>query len=78
MGRGFAGALLDLLLTRESQTPENAVFLAPLPYEQEDYLCDLLEELDSDVTCNAQLTKLVHCGYDLYLDIARPAKLLES
>ena len=52
--------------------------LGHIPYEQEDYLCDLLEELDSDVTCNAQLTKLVHCGYDLYLDIARPAKLLES
>ena len=45
-------------------------------YLQEDHLCDFLEELDGEVTCNAQLTKLVSGGYDLYLDIATPVRTL--
>ena len=49
--------------------------LGHIPYDQEDYLCDFLEELDGEVTCNAQLTKLVSGGYDLYLDIAIPVRL---
>ena len=48
--------------------------LGHIPLDQEDYLCDFLEELGNEVTCNAQLTKLVHGGYDLYLDIARPVR----
>ena len=51
--------------------------LGHIPLDQEDYLCDFLEELGNEVTCNAQLTKLVHGGYDLYLDIARPPKLVD-
>lgn len=51
--------------------------LGHIPLDQEDYLCDFLEELGNEVTCSAQLTKLVHGGYDLYLDIARPPKLVD-
>ena len=51
--------------------------LGHIPLDQEDHLCDFLEELGNEVTCSAQLTKLVHGGYDLYLDIARPPKLVD-
>jgi hypothetical protein len=51
--------------------------LGHIPLDQEDYLCDFLEELGNEVTCNAQLTKLVHGGYDLYLDIARPPRVVD-
>ena len=49
--------------------------LGHIPYEDEGYLMEFLEELGGDVTCDAKLTKLVHGGYDLHLDIARPPKL---
>ena len=39
---------------------------------------EFLEELGGDVTCDAKLTKLVHGGYDLHLDIARPQLCLIS
>ena len=51
--------------------------LGHIPYDQEGYLCDFLDELGHEVTCNAQLTKLVHGGYDLYLDISLPPRVLE-
>jgi hypothetical protein len=51
--------------------------LGHTPYDQEDYLCDFLEELGSEVTCNAQLTKLVSGGCDLYLDIAQPLRVVK-
>ena len=49
--------------------------LGHIPYEDEGYLMEFLEELGGDVTCDAKLAKLVHGGYDLHLDIARPPKL---
>ena len=51
--------------------------LGHIPYDQEGYLCDFLDELGNEVTCNAQLTKLVHGGYDLYLDISLPPRVLD-
>jgi len=46
--------------------------LGHIPYRDEEYLVEFLEELSGDVACDAKLTKLVHGGYDLYLDILRP------
>ena len=48
-----------------------------LPNEDEGYLMEFLEDLGGDVTCDAKLTKLVHGGYDLHLDIARPPTLID-
>lgn len=49
--------------------------LGHIPYEDEEYLVEFLEELSGDVACNAKLTKLVHGGYDLFLDIQRPVEV---
>ena len=49
--------------------------LGHIPFEDEEYLAEFLEELGGDVTCDARLTKLVHGGYDLYLDILRPPQI---
>ena len=49
--------------------------LGHIPYEDEGYLMEFLEDLGGDVACDAKLAKLVHGGYDLHLDIARPPKL---
>ncbi|MDA8796460.1 hypothetical protein N9N06_03230 [Aquiluna sp.] len=46
--------------------------LGHIPYEDEEYLVEFLEELSGDVACNAKLTKLVHGSFDLFLDIKRP------
>ncbi|MBL6592706.1 MAG: hypothetical protein ISP16_01335 [Candidatus Aquiluna sp.] len=51
--------------------------LGHIPYEDEGYLMEFLEELGGDVTCDAKLAKLVHGGYDLHLDIARPPTLID-
>ena len=51
--------------------------LGHIPYEDEGYLMEFLEDFGGDVTCDAKLTKLVHGGYDLHLDIARPPTLLD-
>jgi len=39
------------------------------------YWAEFLEELGNDVECDAKLTKLVHGGYDLYLDILKPPQI---
>jgi hypothetical protein len=49
--------------------------LGHIPYDDEEYLCEFLEELSGDVACDAKLTKMVHGGYDLYLDILRPPQI---
>ena len=49
--------------------------LGHIPFEDEEYLVEFLEELSGDVACYAKLTKLVHGGYDLYLDILRPPQI---
>ena len=49
--------------------------LGHIPFEDEEYLVEFLEELSGDVACNAKLTKLVHGGYDLFLDIQRPVEV---
>ena len=49
--------------------------LGHISYDNEEYLAEFLEELGGDVTCDARLTKLVHGGYDLYLDILRPPQI---
>ena len=49
--------------------------LGHIPFEDEEYLAEFLEELGGDVACNAKLTKLVHGGYDLFLDIQRPVEV---
>ena len=49
--------------------------LGHIPFEDEEYLAEFLEELGGDVACDAKLTKLVHGGYDLYLDILRPPQI---
>jgi hypothetical protein len=49
--------------------------LGHIPYEDEGYLMEFLEEHGGDVTCDAKLTKLVHGGYDLFLDIQRPVEV---
>ena len=46
--------------------------LGHIPFEDEKYLAEFLEELGGDVACDAKLTKLVHGSYDLFLDIKRP------
>ena len=46
--------------------------LGHISYDNEEYLAEFLEELGGDVTCDARLTKLVHGGYDLFVDLARP------
>jgi len=51
--------------------------LGHIPYEDEGYLMEFLEELGGDVACDSKLTKLVHGGHDLHLDIARPPTLLD-
>ena len=50
-------------------------FIRPALYEDEEYLVEFLEELSGDVACDAKLTKLMHGGYDLYLDILRPPQI---
>ena len=49
--------------------------LGHIPFEDEEYLVEFLEELSGDVACDAKLTKLVLGGYDLYLDILRPPQI---
>ncbi|MDA9796907.1 hypothetical protein N9C09_02700 [Aquiluna sp.] len=49
--------------------------LGHIPFEDEEYLVEFLEELSGDVACDAKLTNLVHGGYDLYLDILRPPQI---
>ena len=49
--------------------------LGHIPFEDEEYLVEFLEELSGDVACDAKLTKLVHGGYDLCLDILRPPQI---
>ena len=49
--------------------------LGHIPYEDEEYLVEFLKELSGDVACDAKLTKLVHGGCDLYLDILIPPQI---
>ena len=49
-----------------------------IPLDQEEEYAVFLEELDSEVRCDARLTKLASGGYDLYLNIARPLRTANS
>ena len=68
LGLGFCRDCTDLL-SRSQAT------LGHIPYEDEECLVEFLEELSGDVACDAKLTKLMHGGYDLYLDILRPPQI---
>ena len=68
LGLGFCRGCTDLLI-------RSWATLGHISYEDEEYVAEFLEELGADVTCDAKLTKLVHGGYDLYLDILRPPQI---